>query len=460
LLIVVYSVLLALLTGSGAFVCRALLRGRRLGMFVSLSAGVSLLHGLVLLGLPVVVVLGALAAMALAEGAVRWRGRGSWPTLHRRDVLWVAVIFASTLPLWAYTTFRPLWAFDARNVWFFAGRIIFAEGHFPIDAFHRLICHWGPDYRLNMNADYPKLIGVLTASAATLAGYWNEYVPKVGILIVHTLWLIGLIELGWRARAVVVNLLLMGITKYRYFFDSASIDIHVAMFTMIGILALLRAGEERERGGDGADRFVAVALAAIAVSSQLKYEGRALAVIILGAALVARVVRWRELRRALPMFLLFLPTAIWLVEVRLFDVPSYLRHSGGISAALTRLHTDLFSHILPGIAWDPLTIAGAVALIVGLAAAKIATPSLPLSTWLRSSPVRLGALVSAGYTGALVAVYLVTPYTTVLEHMKTSIERATLPIEVALVAAAIAVVERAWRVGRAGRVVTAPSPGA
>jgi hypothetical protein len=51
-------------------------------------------------------------------------------------------------------------------------------------------------------------------------------------------------------------------------------------------------------------------------------------------------------------------------------------------------------------------------------------------------------MTALAYTAALTGVYLVTPYTTVMEHMSTSIERATLPIEAALLASAIAIVER------------------
>jgi hypothetical protein len=287
------------------------------------------------------------------------------------------------------------------------------------------------------------LIGSLGAAVATLAGYWNEYLPKIGILLLHTLWLFGLADLGWRWRAVAVNLLVSGVSKYRYFFDSASLDIHVAMLTLVAMLCLIRAGDpssQETRDQPGVD--VDMAVAALAVGSQLKYEGRALTAIVLVAALLSGVATLRSLRRAAPMFLLFVPTVLWLAEVKLFAVPSYLQYSGGVPVALTRLRTDLFSHILPGIAGQKATLVGIVSFVLAVVAARRADPPVSLGALARAPHVRLGVMTALAYTAALTGVYLVTPYTTVMEHMSTSIERATLPIEAALLASAIAIVER------------------
>jgi hypothetical protein len=443
LLIVLYSALLLALLGAGALVCRPLARGGAPRWFTSLAAGMSCLHLLTLVGLPIVFILGLLFAMAAGQGLLLWRARRTPSRWSAADVRWMGILLASVLPLWAYFMFRPLWAFDARNVWFFAGRIIFTSGRFPVEVFHRLMCHWGPDYRLNMNADYPKLIGALTAAVATLAGYWNEYLPKIGILLLHTLWLLGLFELGWRWRALAVNLLITGSTQYRGFFDSASLDLHVALLTMVAMLSLLRGGDQAsQEAGDERGADVAMGVAALAVGSQLKYEGRALTVIVLVAALLSRAVTLRALRRAAPFALLFLPTALWLVEVKVFAVPSYLQYSRGLPMALQRMRTELWTTILPGIARQRATIGGVVSILVALVLGTRAARPISLAAAARSSAVRFGVLTALAYTAALVAVYLVSPYTTAWQQMETSVDRATLPIEVALLASAVALVER------------------
>jgi hypothetical protein len=455
LLVVVYSVLVLALLGSGALLYRALRRAGRPRLFTSFAAGLSALHLLLLAGLPLGLVLGALLVMAAVEGVLQWRARRAGAGLVAGDARWLALIFASALPLWAYTMFRPLWAFDARNQWLFSGRMMFVDGRLQLEAFHRLICHWGPDYRLNMNADYPKLVGSLGAAVATLLGYWNEYLPKTSVLILHTFWLLGLFELGWRGRAVAVNLLLTLVSRYRYFFDSASLDLHTGMLTLISILALVRSSDA-ESPDEARLPFVDMAVAALAVSSQLKYEGRALAVVVLGGALLARASSLRDLKRAAPAFVLFLPAVVWLVEVRLFHIPSYLQYSHGLAAARERFHTELFGTILPGIGAEPLTVTGLVALAMSFGAAKLIAPTLSLGDLLRTPGARLGVLTALGYSAALIGVYLVSPYTTAYEQMSSSIGRTTFVIQVSLFAAALAIIERARRAARPAHAPVTP----
>jgi hypothetical protein len=450
LLIVIYSVLTAALLGSGQLVCRWLQRDGERRAFTSLAAGLSLLHALTLLGVPLVLVLAVLFALTGVEGVLRLRTPGG-VRASAVDARWVAAIFATALPLWAFTMSEPLRAYDARLVWFFGGRIIFTAGHLPIELFQRLMSHWGPDYRLFMNPDYPKLVGTLAASVATMAGYWNDYLPKLAILLLHTLSLVGLIEAGWRARAIALNLLLTLHPQYRHFVESAMLDVHVALLTLVSLSALGRAVEER--AGDAraaASASIGAAVAALAVASQLKYEGRALAPIVLLAALAVRAVAPRDLVRAARLFLLFAPTALWLVEVRLFHVPGYLQFSGGLPVALSRLRTDLWSSIVPGILGDRRTVVGAVSLGLGVAAAKLMAPGHSIRTWARWPGIGLPVLTALGYAVVLASVYLITPYARPAEQMETSVGRATLPIEAALVAAAIAALERGRRL-RAGR---------
>jgi hypothetical protein len=458
LLVVIYSVLALGLYGSGSLLCRWLGRGGERRAFTSLAAGLSLLHLLTLLGAPLTIVLACLFAMTGAEGILRWRAPAPAP-IDRGDARWAAAIFATALPLFAFTLSEPLRAFDARLVWFFGGRIIFTAGHLPFAAFQRLPSHWGPDYRLFMNPDYPKLLGALAASVATMAGYWNDYLPKLAVLVLYTLALVGLVEAGWRARAIALNLVLTLEPHYRHFVESGMLDVHVALLTLVALSALVRAAEARAGDARASSASVGVAVAAVAVASQLKYEGRALAALVLGAALLVRAVAPRELRpHARLGVLLFAPTALWLVEARLFRLPGYLQYSGGIPVALARLRTDLPSTILPGILGDTRTVVGLVSLGLGVAGARLVAPAASIGDWSRWPGLRLTVLTALGYAGALAGIYLLTPYARPAEQMQTSVGRATLPLEAALVAGAVAALERAWRL-RAGpeRRETSPS---
>jgi hypothetical protein len=440
LLVVIFSVLLVALFGAGQLLCRWLLREEDRRAFTGLAAGLSLLHFIALLRVPLVLVLALLFVMTGVEGVLRLRS----PRRARASVegaWWTAAIFATALPLWGLTMSEPIQAYDARVVWFFGGRIIFSEGHLSIEAFRQLMSHWGPDYRLFMNPDYPKLVGVLAASVATMAGYWNDYLPKLAILVLHSLSLVGLVAAGWRVRAIALNLVLTLQPQHRHLVESAMLDVHVALLALVSISALARAAEvDDARGG-----AIGVAVAALAVASQLKAEGRALALIVLVAALVTGAVARRELVRSARLLLLFAPMALWLAEVRVFHVPGYLQYSGGIPVALSRLRTDLWSSIVPGIVGQTHTVVGLASLALAIAAARVLAPTETIRAWARWPVLGVGVLTALGYAGVLVGVYLITPYARPSEQMEVSVGRATLPIEAVLVATALAALERAWR---------------
>jgi hypothetical protein len=457
LLVVIYSYLLVVLIGCGGLLGRAVLRGASPRVFTRMALGISLLHALTLTGLPLVGVLVVVSAMAAVEGAIALR-RPRTPVSPRTR--WqIALIFASALPLWAFYLSRPLWAFDPRIVWFFAGRVMFESGHFPFDIWGRLICHWGPDYYLNTNADYPKLIGSLAASVATLAGYWNEYLPKIATLLLHTLELIGFIELGWRRRAVALNVLITIVPNYRYFFDAGLLDIHVALFTMIAVLCFIeRTGPAAARAPGDVERLdlLGMGVAAMAVASQLKFEGRALVLIVFVCALVTRTVTPRALARVAGVFVAFVPTVMWFAEVKLFKATGYLQHSKGLPIALVRLHHELMAVIVPRIVTERLIVTGVAAVVLGLVVARLTATNLALSTVLRDRRFLLAILVGGGYAASLVVVYLFTSYPSVEEHMISSLSRADMPAQVSFFAAAMLALQLA-RQSRAAPPVSPPS---
>ena len=213
----------------------------------------------------------------------------------------MALVLLACLPLWAFFLARPLWAFDARNLWFFHGRIIFAEGHFPTHKWANLLCLPAGNFSVCSCPDYPKLIGILAAYVAHLLGYWNEYLPKLAIIVLHVIELVGIVELGWWFLALGLTGVMTAVQLYRYFFDSALLDIHVALLTPIALLALFRLiearGQEQVRPSapsTAGSEFWVTALAALALASQLKYEGRAIAAVLIGVALLLRVVRFSD----------------------------------------------------------------------------------------------------------------------------------------------------------------------
>jgi hypothetical protein len=71
---------------------------------------------------------------------------------------------------------EPLSDWDARSIWFFHAKMIYVAGSIGLSAGWQY-----PEVRFS-HVDYPKLIPALSAQIAYLAGFWNEYIPKISLL--------------------------------------------------------------------------------------------------------------------------------------------------------------------------------------------------------------------------------------------------------------------------------------
>jgi len=235
-------------------------------------------------------------------------------------------------------------------------------------------------------------------------------------------------------------------------------DLHIAVLPAIAVLALTRAPAANTSAGPARpapdDGDVAMAVAALGLATQLKYEGRVLAAIVLGCALVTGAVRWRALRAVAGSFAAFVPIAIWLVEIKLFRIPGVFEAGRGVHAVAERLQHDYLSAILPAVVLPGSVILAASAAVVAFTYAAWAArgASIPLRDRLR---LTLGVAIALAYAFVLTIVYLLSPYPDVREHIRSSIYRTVVPVELCLYAAAIAAVQ--WARSPAVRGGTSPA---
>jgi hypothetical protein len=162
---------------------------------------------------------------------------------------------------------HPLLDWDARSIWFFHAKMIYYQGGFSID--------WqNPMYRF-ANLDYPKLVPVIVAQNSYLIGYWNEFLPKVGLLHFLVPLLAALAHLFTRtwsfAIYAVVALLASGSWLWNGYMDG-----YLALYAGLGFLFFWR----WMRGRPG-ELFPATVF--LLLLPQIKKEG----VLILGAAVLA-----------------------------------------------------------------------------------------------------------------------------------------------------------------------------
>lgn len=83
---------------------------------------------------------------------------------------------------------EPLADWDARSIWFFHAKMIFSSGTIGESA------GWTHDSVEFSHPDYPKLVPALAGQINYLVGFWNEYLPKIAILILFiptTIWIMS-----------------------------------------------------------------------------------------------------------------------------------------------------------------------------------------------------------------------------------------------------------------------------
>lgn len=107
---------------------------------------------------------------------------------------WLTIFISLYVACLLIVLTEPLHGWDARSIWFFHGKMIFYNAF--VDA--------GGDWSLPSigfsHPDYPELIPILAAQIAFVAGYWNEYLPKlslVALLLPAVLSLMSILRGKW-----------------------------------------------------------------------------------------------------------------------------------------------------------------------------------------------------------------------------------------------------------------------
>jgi hypothetical protein len=211
----------------------------------------------------------AVGVPVLALGGMGVRRDLRKPLLALLTLLLVCGLF---FPQVLYSVLRvPLVEWDARSIWFYHGKAIWAHGGISPVYFADARHAWS-------HTDYPLLIPVQASVVGILRGAWSEMAVK-GILVFNFMAYLALlrrilIKRGWdEVPAWAMSLLVMGIAVPHYVNGYA--DNHYAMPL---VLAALLAFHPRNGEGSGT---LALLLAGFAVNT--KHE--ALPYVLLGAVL-------------------------------------------------------------------------------------------------------------------------------------------------------------------------------
>ncbi|MBJ6751463.1 hypothetical protein JFN91_14690 [Geomonas sp. Red421] len=327
---------------------------------------------------------------------------------------------------------EPVSGWDARSIWFLHGKMLFYHG--SVDA--------GGQWRLPSlvfsHTDYPLLVPILAAQIATVAGYWNEYLPKLSL--VALLWpalllLLSILGAKWRhALFLCVPLLFLGTWLTNGYMDG-----YLALYAGLGCFYLGR-WLDRGRRLD-----LVTGLLSAGIVLDLKNEGM-LYVLILSALLclfllVSRLGlthlkggMWRG--GAIIVAVMASGWMLWERKKHLFQLHNDLRLGPeSVERVLQRLSDGSLAVVL-----KYLYVVDNVNLSLG-----VFLLALVVTARHKERP-RRGALFCAAvaliYFAGIVTIYLATPFDLVTFHLPTG-DRTMLPVHIMLLAASFSLFDSA-----------------
>jgi len=90
---------------------------------------------------------------------------------------WIGVIITSSVLLIPFLV-EPISRYDARTIWFFHSKMIYYAETIGLEA------GWQNPFINFSHRDYPNLVPGIASQISIVAGYWNEYLPKLSIYLV------------------------------------------------------------------------------------------------------------------------------------------------------------------------------------------------------------------------------------------------------------------------------------
>jgi len=196
--------------------------------------------------------------------------------------------------------FEPLSAWDARSIWYFHAKILYVDNGFNSSS-------WIIPELSFSHVDYPKLNAILASQIASLIGYWNDYWPKLSLLVLLSVYQLGVAALPFKVGTSLL-ISLMGIATGGYFLWTGYMDGYLALFTLLSALFLALSLQRIQ------SRYYLPGLASLAIVIQLKYEGIIIAPILFGLFLCFYWMGKEKRRLSITDWVIlfpFVPTAIW-----------------------------------------------------------------------------------------------------------------------------------------------------
>ena len=300
---------------------------------------------------------------------------------------------------------EPLLQDDARFIWFFHAKMIWADGAL------RQSGGWNhPSLRFS-NPDYPMLVPTIAAQLAYVKGYWNEFFPKGSLLVLLvplTLWVFSF----WQKSLSFILLVLTFFLSLGILLWVGYMDGYLALYCGVAVLLFGRYLSE------GRDLDLYSGMCALGIGASLKNEGLLFALSLITALLFigpeypqSRLGHFARRIRTDTLFVKILllsiaPTLMWTICKNAWGLQNDLARDP--SAGFSRLWIRLFDGFTPLYLLNYMTMrATAIWMAIGLFAVTM------IFSMHQGLKLHRGALVaataSALYFCGLYVVYLSSP---------------------------------------------------
>jgi hypothetical protein len=323
---------------------------------------------------------------------------------------------------------EPLVSWDARSIWFFHAKMIWAEGAL------RRSTGWNHPSIAFSNPDYPKLVPALAAQLGYVQGYWNEFFPKGSLFLI--LVPLGFWVFSFRKKTLsFVLLALIFLFSLNAWLWTGYMDGYLALYCGVALLLFGRYLSEKR------DTDLYSGMCALGIAANLKNEGLLFGVCLITALLlinrrspVLSLTQFAKRIRTNAVFARVLlvsiaPAIVWTICKRTWGLQNDL--TANPSGGLLRLADRLSDGFSPQYVLNFLLVrASAIRLIAGLLAIAVIFSIYQKSTLHRGALV--AATTSALYVCGLYLVYLSTPHNDVTFYLFTSASRTMTTASVAL----------------------------
>jgi len=326
---------------------------------------------------------------------------------------------------------EPLVNWDARSIWFFHAKMIWAEGAL------RQSTGWNHPSLAFSNPDYPKLVPAIAAQLAYLKGAWNEFLPKGSLLVMLvplTLWIFS-----FRQKSVsFILLILMFFFSLDAWLWNGYMDGYLVLYSAVTLLLFGRYLAEQR------DVDLYSGMSALGISANLKNEGLLYSLCLISALFIIsrrspafslRVYARRigtDAVFASVLLISIAPTIMWTICKQAWGLQNDL--AANPSGGLLRLTDRLFDGVSSQYVLHFLIIrASAARLLVGLLAITVMFAAYQRLKLHRGALV--AATTSALYVCGIFLVYLSTPHNDLPFYLLTSAARTMTTASVGLLVA-------------------------